>query len=299
MAHVRGKVTAKQIVEMSDPIVWATANNGALHYLVHTHEAFFREGQQRVFSGQRRPHTAFRLLPDKTLVGQGNQLVIIGRDGRLERLQVDTCDGLPVFDTNGPTYFWVQDGQLMRAGPPGPERIGEVFTDQTRIWIGATLGFGFYRAGDLHVAFVFDPNCRGINDSVRLPAMRGQLVDVTCKLAHDRAWLIWCTKESGRIMHHAAVILSSGEVMATLSEPADTGTWMASAHGALAIGRLLLVPADDGIVRVDTQQRQIVLSKTFPDTESYVDAASRLLAGPGGVYVVRGRTIHLLSINED
>ncbi len=31
----------------------------------------------------------------------------------------------------------------------------------------------------------------------------------------------------------------------------------------------------------------------------YVDAASRLLAGPGGVYGVRGRTIHLLSINED
>ena len=66
-----------------------------------------------------------------------------------------------------------------------------------------------------------------------------------------------------------------------------------------AVGPSLLVPTDDGIVRLDAEHDQIVRAKSFADTEPYVDAASRLLAGPNGVYVVREQTIHLLSINED
>jgi H/ACA ribonucleoprotein complex subunit 3 len=258
-----------------------------------------REGQHKVFCGRRRPQTLFRLLPDKTLLAQGNQLVVMSGESPVEHLQVDTCEGSPIFDTNDDTYFWLQDGQLMRSGPLGAERIGDILSGQTRFWVGTQLGFGFYRAGDLNVAFVFDPQHRGINDNVRLPLIHGQLVDVTCQLAPDRAWLVWRSKEGAQIVDHAAVILSSGEISATISAQIDAAPWLASASGALAVGPSLLAPTDDGIVRLDVQHGQIVLSKTFPDTEPYVDAASRLLAGPHGVYVIRERTIHLLSINED
>jgi hypothetical protein len=292
----RGKVTARRITEASGPIVWATADNGALRFLVHTNEAFYRNGQQRVCSGQLHPLMVWRLLPDKTLVGQGNQLVMLADSGRTACLQVDTCNGTPVFDTNGSTYFWVQDGQLLRATPLGPERIGDVLPGQTRIWVGPTLGFGFYRAGELHVAFVFDPHRHGLNDSVRLPAMHGQLVDITCQLAHDRCWLIWRTTEHGQMVQHAAVILANGKVEATTSAEAGTAPWMGSTHGALAVDTFLLVPTDDGIVRVEARQGRIVLAKMFPETEPFVDAASRLLAGPDGLYVVRGQSIYLLAM---
>jgi H/ACA ribonucleoprotein complex subunit 3 len=294
---VRGKVTATQVLEAPGPLVWATVDNGTLRYLIHANGSFYREGQRLVCAGQLHPHMSFRLLPDKTLIGQGNQLVILSDRNPPERLQVDTCAGMPVFDSHGLTYFWVQDGQLMRAGMLGPERLGDVLAGQTRIWVGAALGFGFYRAGDLHVAFVFDPSHRGLNDNVRLPAMRGHLVDVACQLASDRCWLMWSTQEQGRMVQHMAVILANGTVAAAISADAGTVSWMGAAHGALAVGAFLLVPTDAGIARVEVSQGQIVLTRTFPDTEPFVDAASRLLAAPGGVYVVRGRTIHLLTLD--
>lgn len=296
---VRGKVSAQLVVETAGNLVAATIANGALYYLVHAADTFQRDGQGKTFSGQRRPHTVFRLLPQQTLIGQDNQLLVMSNDDTLQQLQVDTCDGHPAFDANDTTYFWLQDGQLMRASALGAERIGDVLSGQTRFWVGSKLGFGFYRAGEVHVAFVFDPRHRGINDSVRLPAMHGQLVDVSCQLAHDRAWFIWSVKEGACIVHHAAVILSSGEVIATTCAAADTAAWMASAGGALAVGQALLVPTDDGMVRLEVERGQIVETKTFPDTEPYIDAASRLLAGVNGVYVIGERTIHLLSMHSD
>jgi hypothetical protein len=297
---VRGQVSAQQTVKVAaGRLVSATTVNGALYYLVHSGDTFRRDGHGKTFSGQLRPPMVLRLLPKQTLVGQGNQLLVMSNDDTVQQLQVDTCDGRPLFDANDTTYFWLQDGQLMRAGALGAERIGDVLSGQTRFWVGAKLGFGFYRAGDVQVAFVFDPQHRGINDNVRLPAIHGQLVDVSCQLANDRAWLIWSVKEGARIVHHAAVILSSGEVIATSSAPADTAAWMASAGGALAVGQALLAPTDDGMVRLDVEGGQIVQSKTFPDTEPYIDSASRLLDGPNGIYVVGERTIHLLSMQPD
>lgn len=241
----------------------------------------------------------FRLLPDQTLIGQGNQLVILTVGAVPECLQVDTCHGEPSFAANGSTFVWVQDGQLMRRGPAGAEAIGQVLSGQTRLWVGARLGFGFYRAGELHVAFVFDPQRRGLNDNVRLPAMHGQFVDVTCQVASDRCWLVWASMEGGRLRQHAAVILAHGQVVASLSVDAGTTPWMESVRGALAVGRCLLVPTDEGIVRVEVDDARIEPTQTFPATQPYVDAASRLLAGPHGVYVVRNRTIDLLTLHQN
>jgi len=290
----RDKVSAQQTVEVSGCLVAATSVKGVLHYLVHAGDTFSRETPGQSFHGQLRPDLVFRLLPRQTLLGQGNQLLVIADDGVIQHLQVDTCEGRPVFDVNDTTYFWLQDGQLMRADMLGAERIGDVLSGQTRFWVGARLGVGFYRAGDVQVAFVFDPQHRGINDHVRLPAMLGQLVDVSCHLGSDRAWLIWCNKEGACMVYHAAVILASGEVMATSRAPADTIPWMVSARGALAVGQVLLVPTDEGMLRLEVERGQIVASKMFLATEPYIDAASRLLAGPNGVYVAHERTIHLL-----
>lgn len=292
----RGQVHVRQTVEVEGRLIAATTVRGTLYYLAHAGDTFRREQAGQIFRGQLHPYLVFRLLPNQTLLGQGNQLLVIADGNVQQHLQVDTCDGRPIFDANDTTYFWLQDGQLMRAGRLGAERIGDVLSGQTRFWVGDRLGFGFYRAGDVRVAFVFDPHHLGINDNVHLPAMHGQLVDVSCHLASDRVWLVWHHKEGAHMVHHAAVISAQGEVIATGSAPADTVPWMASAGGALAVGQALLAPTDDGMVRLEVECGQIVTSKTFPATEPYIDAASRLLAGPGGVYVVRERIIHLLSM---
>ena len=61
---------------------------------------------------------------------------------------------------------------------------------------------------------------------------------------------------------------------------------------------MLLVPTDDGITRVACHNGHIAPTQLFPDTEPFVDAESTLLAGPGGVYVVRHRTVHLLTLSS-
>ncbi len=297
VVNVQGGVTAKTVVDAPGPILCATVADGALRLLIRTDAGVVREDQHLVLAGQLHPHMHLRLLPNTTLVGQGHQLAIVPHAAPPTCLEVETCHGTPVFDSNSATYFWVQHGQLMRAGAFGPERIGDVLSGQTRIWVGPTLGFGFYRAGDLCVAFVFDPCGAGLNDSIRLPAMRGHVMDVTCQIARDRCWLIWRTKARERVLKHAAVIRADGTVEATLSTAGDTTSWLQAASGALAVDAMLLAPTDEGITRVDIRQGQLVPTKTFSHTEPFVDAASRLLPGSGGIYVVRDRTVQLLTLS--
>lgn len=296
--RVHGMVTDTRLVDAPGPLLAVTAVNGTLHFLTYTRTAFFRDGASVVFSGQLHPHMVFRLLPHGTLVGHGNQLLVVADHGPIERLAVDTCDGAPVFDSNDATYFWVHDGQLLRSTALGPEPVGTVLRGQTRLWVNSTLGFGLSRLGTLAMAFVFDPRHRGLNDSIHVPPMPGHLLQVTCKLAQDRCWLLWSSTEHGQLWRHAAVILANGTVVATLRAAADTVPWLDAVSGALAVGAGLLVPTDAGIVRVEVEQGQIALSKTFPDTEPFVDATSTLLAGPQGLYVVRNWQIHLLTMQS-
>ncbi|ETX07791.1 hypothetical protein [Candidatus Entotheonella palauensis] len=293
---VRGQVTVTPVVETPGPILYASADEGQLCLLIRTEQGFVREDQHLVLTGQVQPHLQFRLLPNATLVGQHNQLVILPRGESTTCIEVDTYRGRPCFDSNGTTYFWVQQGQLMRAGGLGPERIGDVLSGQTQMWVGRSMGIGFYRAGDLGVVFVFDPTSTGINDRVQLPDMRGHIVDVSCQLAQDCAWLMWHSKENERMIRHAAVIRSDGRVAATVRAEAGTASWLDSATGALATDAMLFVPTDDGITRVEIHNGRITPTHTFPDTEPFVDAASQLLAGPGGIYVVRNQTVHLLKM---
>jgi H/ACA ribonucleoprotein complex subunit 3 len=295
-ALVRGEVTVELVVNAPGPILCATADEGKLRLLICTDQGCVREDQQLVFAGPVHPHLHFRLLSKATLIGQRNQLAIVPRGAAATCMEVETYNGTPMFDSNGSTYFWVQQGQLLRAGAFGPERIGDVLSGQTQFWVGRSMGCGFYRAGELCVAFVFDPTGSGINDSVRLPAMGGHIVEVTCQLAQDRAWLLWRTKDNERTLQHAAVIRADGNVEATVQTEEGTAPWLRSAAGALAVGAILLVPTDDGITRVEIQQGHIIPTRTFPDTEPFVDASSRLLAGSGGIYVVRHRTVHLLKM---
>ena len=84
---------------------------------------------------------------------------------------------------------WLAGGALWRATRLGPERIGSVLAGQTRAWVGAKLGVGFYRAGGYAVGFVFRPDRGGLDDRVALPKLRGQLVDAHAIIGDDRAWL--------------------------------------------------------------------------------------------------------------
>jgi hypothetical protein len=212
------------------------------------------------------------------------------------RTTVDDHDGRPVFDANQHHGYWVEGGRLMREGRLGPERIGDVLARQTSFWVGPDFGLGFYRAGDLELAFVFDARGRGLNDGVRLPPLRGQIEDATCVFGHDRAWLLTSARYAGRTLNRCAVVRPDGGLEGFAEAESGDGSWLAQIRGRCAAGPFLLAATDDGILRVEAEGGRLVKTREFPDTEPFVDAGCTLLPARDGLYVVDRQEIRLLRL---
>ena len=187
---------------------------------------------------------------------------------------------------------------LYREGPLGlgPFLIGEVLAHATRFWVGETFGFGFYRAGGLSGALVFDAERAGINDRVGIQFPRGQIVDAGCVFGDDRCWLMFSAQEGGSIINYCSVILRDGRVIAAHKATHGDGTWLGSIHGACAAGSALLAPTDAGIIRLEAHNGAIQETRTFPDTEPFVSAESKLYGTQDGLYVVNSNEIWLLRL---
>jgi hypothetical protein len=190
---------------------------------------------------------------------------------------------------------WLAGDALMRSTKLGPERIGSVLAGQTRAWVGEKLGVGFYRAGGFAVGFVFRPDRGTLDDRVKLPKLRGELVDAHAILGDDHAWLFLTLAEAGRLITTCIVIAGDTTILA--AEALRDQPWLAGAAGACAAGAQLFVPTDDGIARIDVVQGAIVHARTFPETAPLVGAGDSLALAPGGIAVARRRDAVLLQLS--
>jgi hypothetical protein len=184
---------------------------------------------------------------------------------------------------------------LLRTTRLGPQRIGSVLARQTRVWVGAKLGVGFYRAGGVAVGFVFHPERGTLDDRVQLPRLRGQLVDAYAVIGDDRAWLFLTLAEAGRLVTTCIVLGADARIHA--SEALVDPPWLAGAGGACAAGPHLFVPTDEGIARIEVVHGAIAQTRTFPETAPLVGAGDRLALATGGLAVVRARDAVLLSLS--
>lgn len=230
------------------------------------------------------------------MVGIGSRLRLYGSDDTNTELMTDCYRTLPVFDANVSHYYWIQNGQLLRSSVLGAEYIGDVMPEQTLFWAGAKFGFGFYRAGNMNVAFMFESDKRGINDTVKVPFLPGQLVDSSCVFGSDRAWFFTATRVGGKTINQCVVMNRAGTVLGKYQTPADDGSWLGSIRGKCGVNDFLLAPTDNGIVRVEVAGSSLAVSKEFPDTEPFVNAASQLYAGADGLYVVNRQAIVRLQL---
>lgn len=294
---VRGRVTATVLFRTEGDILFAAVQGGSLRWLYHEHTQFKREDGRVVLHGRLNPHMRYRIRGTQTLIGKDTAVITLQDGQQPERLSVDRFGLLPVFDANDRFRYWIDGGRLQRDGQFGPEFIGDVLAGQTLFWVGDTFGFGLYRAGDLSVAFVFNAERRGINDTVKLPPIRGQVVDATCRFGTDRCWFFLATRESGRTVNRCLVIRSNGTIEATAEAADGDGSWLGTLRGKCAAGTFLLSAADDGLVRLEHDAGQIVETKRFPDAEPFVDTSCHLFPGKGGLYVVSRNDIRLLVIS--
>ena len=199
-----------------------------------------------------------------------------------------------MFDINGQQRYWVQSGQLQRSGTLGAEYIGDVLAGQSAFWVGPKFGFGFYQAGHLNVAFVFDARHRGINDTVQLPPVRGRILDADCAFTPERCWFLRSVHTGQRIVNHCTVLNAAGVVEASCEAVAGDGSWLTHVYGKCAAGDFLFAATDDGIARVQAVNGTIAVTREFPDTEPFVNAGCKLLVSPQGLIVATEKEISIL-----
>ncbi|MBI2483379.1 hypothetical protein HYV74_04375 [Candidatus Uhrbacteria bacterium] len=296
---IRGQVTATRIFRTHGRICQAAMQDGALCWLYHEDHAFRREDGALVISGGMDPKFRYRLQGRATLIARDDQLATISPHAGTQRRTVEQFQGrLPVYDTNARHAYWLEGGTIYRDGDLAQERIGDVLAGQTLFWVGPAFGFGFYRAGELNVAFVFDAERRGINDAVSLPRFHGQILDVATTFSNERCWFFVAYEHGGKTVHRCTVIRPDGGIEATMEATAGepAWSWLGTIRGHAATGKFLLAATDDGIVRVEVHQGQLAATKSFPDTEPFVGAGDLLFAGKDGLYVVSRSEITRLQI---
>lgn len=320
--RVRGTVRSKRVFRTAGIIVSSAYSDGKLMYLYHHDGAFWRETGEMVVRSELKPHMRFRINKDRTYVGMGNLLHVFQtkrssseqsvtgksesgkpvRNAQETRLVLDTYGSLPVYDVTSHGDVRMVQGRLLqrklsggyRTGEPEDVYIGSALQNQTMFWTGESFGFGFYRAGQLSRAFVFDLSKRGINDAVEIPRIRGQLMDAAAYLSDKLCWFFTTTKEGQHVINRVAVITSAGTVIAVDETDEGDGSWLGSLRGKTAVGTMLLSATDAGLVRVDVSGTTPVVTREFPDTKGFVHAGNNIIPGDGGLFVVaRGEITHM------
>lgn len=293
---VRGHVTATRIFSTRGLILRAELQNGKLLWLSHEGKSYRREDGAKILEGDLDPRIRYRLRGPLTYLGKDDLVIKLTPSGTQEAFRVDVADGRPIFDTNEHHIYWTEADRLWRDGMLGPEPIGDVLSGKTHVWTGPTFGFGLYRAAQLSVAFVFNAKARGINDTVKLPPIRGKLVDAHSVFTKDRCWFFVSTQDGTRLVNRCTVIKADGTIEASAEAEAGDGTWLGQIRGGAAAANFLLMPTDDGVVRIEADVGRLKVTKTFPDTEPFVQSNSRLFAAPDGLYVVGQKEVIRLAI---
>jgi H/ACA ribonucleoprotein complex subunit 3 len=297
---ILGAVTAKKMFATSGTILKTVIEHDGLKILYYENGTYFRENKRAIKTAPLTP-MKYRISGNRTFMSHSDKIDIYHADNTVKNIFTDIAYHVPTFDANSDHVIWTQNNKLYRdrtiLGALTPDVIGNVLSGQTSCWVGEQKGFGFYRAGELQRFFIFDPNKgTGILDSVPVPPIRGQLIDSTCAISSKFIWFFTTTVENSERKNRAFLISHDGKLVGQAETLVDDNSWLGTIRGNLAMGNLLFVPTDNGIVRVELVGGTLHPTKSFPDTAEFVDSSSELFAGTGCIIARRGKTIWSLTI---
>ncbi len=296
VVQVRGKVTSTRIFTTFGEILYATVQNGELKWLYHENKEYKREDGKIAFRSEFLRDMRYRIHGKETLAGHDGAFIVSAEVGAPPQIHVDRYGHLPVFGANEKAKYWIYQGVLKRDGILGPERIGDVLQDQTLFWVGPKFGFGFYRAGELNMAFVFDAEHGGLNDTVSLGRIPGQLVDSTCFFSKELCWFMVSFRHEGRAKNRCVTLDQKGSVVASHEAEEGDGSWLSDIRGKCASGKSLFSVTAEGVVRIEPDGNRLMVATEWPDTEPFAHPGCQLFPGAGGLYAVDRKEIRVLKI---
>ncbi len=208
--------------------------------------------------------------------------------------------------------YWLNAGGLYRDAPLGPVRVGAVLEGQTRFAVGNSFGVGFYRAGNFSTLFTFDVLRVGLREDPAALQLAGTLLGARFALSDTHAWIFTTVRDRAQVRQSLLVVDAAGRVLGRLEDSAlpvggaATGAgagaglpeWLTSLQAdPVAVGPLLFVPTDRGVVRVELVGGVPTVTREFPDTEPFVDSATPLLFDGRGLIAVQTQRILQLQMS--
>lgn len=307
----RGSVSTRTLFESPGVIVAAALGDRGLQLVHHDGAAYRCEDSRALLESPLDPRLRFERSGDAAVISRAGQLVLLGPRGASQPLQVDLCAGAPVFATHGSRIVWSSAGQLLSAPVDAltpsrtgrglqlpPLLLGEIVAQGTRLWLGPTFGVGLTHAGALSLAFLFTPTRRGLDDSLRLPALKGRLLRTRAAFTAERVWLLASLREGGRTVHRCLVLDGRGALLAQAEAEADDGSWLGALPQVCAAGELLFAATDEGLVRLELRGDRIAESRRFPDTAPFLDSETQLFAAGNQLLAVGRRRAVALALSQ-
>ncbi|BFM41166.1 hypothetical protein [Synechocystis sp. LKSZ1] len=300
-----GSLSATLVFQTQGQILAASYSQGKLGWLEWQEEQFTREDGTPVLAGPLLPQMHCSLQGPKTWIAQGEKVLCLEQGQVSQCLSVSPYRGKPQFAVNDQHTYWLEQGLLWQDGRWGPVVRGELLDGQTQVWIGPSFGFGCYRVGHLQRAFVFEASTGRLNDQIPLSPSLGQILQTACVLSPRLCWLFITTQIHGRRHYTCQVITAQGQSIAQADCAEGESHWLTQLAPALvmdnlpfaAVGEVLLAPTDEGIIRIEHQGQQLVQTKTFTETEPWVNGHCSLIPGPQGLWVVHPQQILWLQLS--
>lgn len=299
--RARGAVRASSVTRAAPGLVLAAeVNGGALATLVRDARGLVREdGTTLPAEITVAPGARVRLAGASTWVIGPTHAVRVVPGGAPERVPVTFAPALgePAADA-GPAGLVLVDGDTLVRATDGT-RIGQVLGGQTWVRVGARLGFAFYRAGAVTVAFVFDV-AKGPLRQLEVPPLAGRLVAAHATFDDAHVLFRVLTEVGGRRKHVAHLFDTRGTRLASaagdeLASPLFAGG--DNLESACLAGGAVLAATPEGLalLRADPSARVFETRRVFPDAKDFASPDAAMLVGPGGSVYVRSHdeVVHL------
>src|SRR3989344_3756742 len=290
---INRKCSSTRIFSTKGRIVHAKMEGGKIKFVWEENGTVRRENGEKVMLENTDNFTRFSIMGSKTIIARKNRFIIIEREKVAEQGMTGMLGNLPVIESSESDYFHLRGDMLVKNGK---KTLGNILENQTWVKVGSKFGFGFYRMGMKTVYFIFDLEKPGINDSVVLPKIEGQLIEAECVFSGKFALFLYSSKESGKIWNAMHLINEKGTLLRSAKEEAENSRMLSRIRNKTLGGEKILTASDEGLILITAENGKLQETKIFSDTEPFVNEESRIFAAAEGIYVVSEKEFKLLKL---
>ncbi|MBX3227068.1 MAG: hypothetical protein KIT84_35970 [Labilithrix sp.] len=270
-----GKLRVSRVFYKLGARVVAAAFDGSIRWVSEEDGVLRREDESVVAPAG--AHELVRIAANATWLAAGGAMKKLVAGKVVAEHPVGVVHGEVAADASALGLVHVQGDVLVRAEEG--TRVGQVLERQTHVRTSATLGFAFYRAGGLTVAFVFDPRRGPLRQIEGFPPLAGRLRGWSAVFGPEHVLVTFATEVSGDVTHHAHLVDAAARIVAS-----DDGAVLPPSLAGRAVGPggSVLVATDAGLLLTRADAGAFTSGRLFPEAKDFARPDDDLLVGTGG-----------------